>query len=214
MPIYHDITVPAYPETPLWPGDGPLEVELTASIANGDDANVSQVRLSTHTATHVDAPFHFIQDGKKLWDIPLDIFIGPCWVAEFANRNAVDDADLEAAVPPGTERLLIKTANSRLWETGRRDFATDYAHVTPAAAQWCVRRGIKLIGTDYLSIESFSNYDGSKPGVHLTLLGNDIIILETINLTGIEPGPYQLICLPLLVGKGDGAPARCVLVEG
>jgi arylformamidase len=188
-------------------------VELAASIENGDAANVSRLCLSSHSGTHIDAPFHFIRDGKKLWDIPLDTLIGPCWVAEFPELDAIDESDLEAAVPPGTERLLLKTRNSKLWEMGRSDFATDYVYLTTAAAAWIVRRGIKLIGMDYLSIESFSNYDGSGPGVHITLLGNDVIILETINLTGIAPGAYQLICLPLLVGKGDGAPARVVLVK-
>jgi arylformamidase len=213
MPIYHDITVPVSANTPLWPGDGPLEVELVASMADGDGANVSRVCLSTHTATHVDAPFHFFQDGKKLWEIPLDTFIGPCWVADFPELDAIDEANLEAAVPPGTERLLLKTRNSKLWETGRSDFATDYAYVTTAAAQWCVRRGIKLVGIDYLSLDDYSDYDGSEPGAHLALLRNEVIILETINLTGIAPGEYHLICLPLLVGNGDGAPARVVLVE-
>jgi arylformamidase len=214
MPIYHDITVPLVPGTPLWPGDGGLQVNTVGSIANGDEANVSRVCFSTHSATHVDAPFHFIQDGKKLWEIPIDTLVGPCWVAEFPEQNSIDESDLEAIVPPGVERLLLKTTNSAHWENKRPDFDEDYAHITCAAAEWCVRRGIKLIGIDYLSVESFRNYSSEGPGVHLALLGNDIIILETINLTGIASGAYQLVCLPLLVGNGDGAPARCVLVEG
>ncbi|MDO8587461.1 MAG: cyclase family protein [Armatimonadota bacterium] len=213
MPIYHDITVPVSPETPLWPGDGPVRVEMVADMAKGAPANVSRLCLSSHTGTHVDAPFHFIRNGKKLPEIPLDTLIGPCWVAEFPDLDAVDAVDLEATVPVGTERLLLKTRNSRLWDEKRSDFITDYVFVTPAAAEWIVRRGIRLVGIDYLSLDAYSEYVESAPSAHLTLLRNEVVILETVNLSGIAEGRYQLICLPLLAGNGDGAPARVVLVE-
>jgi arylformamidase len=215
MPIYHDISVPVSSETPLWPGDGPVEITLVASIARGDGANVSRLCLSSHTATHLDAPFHFLQDGKKLDQIPLDTLIGPCWVAEFPELDSIDEADLEAVVPTGTERLLLKTKNSKLWEQKRTDFATDYVFITGAAAEWIVRRGIRLVGIDYLSVDNYSDYVGPVvPAAHDALLRGEVVILETINLTGVASGAYQLICLPPLVGNGDGAPARVVLVEG
>jgi len=109
-----------------------------------------------------------------------------------------------------TERLLLKTNNSRLWAAGRREFAEDYVYIKPDAAEWAVRRQIRLIGTDYLSIEQYAS---ERHAVHRTLLGNEIVVLEAVNLSEIRPGRYELICLPLLVPGCDGAPARVVLVE-
>lgn len=212
MPIYYDITVPVFPETPLWPGDGTLQVDMIASMEKGSLANVSKLCFSSHSGTHVDAPFHFIRDGKKVWDIPLDYLIGPCWVVEFPDVDSVDVADLESQVPAGTERLLLKTKNSKLWEEKRSDFVTDYVYLTPAGSEWAVSRGIKLVGIDYLAIDRFEDNPG-KVGAHLALLRAGAVVLETLNLSGINPGPYHLFCLPLLAGAGDGAPARAVLVE-
>jgi arylformamidase len=212
MPTYHDITVPVFPETPLWDGDGPLQVEMVCSIDRGGPANVSSLCLSSHAGTHVDAPFHFIKDGSKVWDIPLDALIGPCWVAEFPDVDAIDAKDLEAQVPAGTERLLLKTRNSRLWQEKRSDFVTDFVYLTPAGAEWAVSHGIRLVGIDYLSIDRYED-NPHQVGAHLGLLRNGVVVLETLNLNGIAPGAYGLICLPLLAGGGDGAPARTVLVE-
>jgi len=210
MPIYHDITVPVSPEVPPWPGDAPTEIVATSRISEGASSNVSRLCFSSHAATHVDAPSHFIRDGKTLECMPMDALIGPAWVAEFPEPDVVDEADLEALVPIGVERLLLKTRNSRLWARARREFVTDFVHITPAAAEWIVRRKIRLVGIDYLSIQQF---DAPEPATHRTLLTNDVVILEGVNLLRIQPGPYHLICLPLLVTGCDGAPARVVLAE-
>ena len=211
MPIYHDITVPISPNTPGWPGDAPIEVESTSSIARGATCNVSRLCFSSHAATHIDAPFHFIRDGGRLDEMPLETLIGPAWVAHFPDLDSIDASDLRAAaIPRDTSRLLLKTRNSELWAAGHREFVTDFVHITPQAAEWLVDRGMRLIGTDYLSIQEFG---AAEPLTHRILLGNEVVILEGVNLSGIHPGPYHLICLPLLVPGCDGAPARVVLVE-
>jgi arylformamidase len=117
---------------------------------------------------------------------------------------------LEGRVPSRTERLLLKTANSQLWRRDKTSFTTDYAALSPEGARWVIERGIKLVGIDYLSIEPFAD---ATYATHRALLGNGILIIEALNLTGIEPGEYGLICLPLPLTAGDGAPARVLLIR-
>jgi len=209
MPVYYDITVPVSPDTPPWPGDTPTQIEAALRISRGDSCNLSRLSFSSHAATHVDAPSHFVRDGKTLEQMPLDALIGPAWVAEFPDPDSIDEVDLDALVPSGVERLLIKTKNSRFWEEGKRDFVTNFVFITPGGAEWIVRRGVRLVAIDYLSIQQF---DAPDSATHLTLLKNEVIIIEGVNLSRVQPGPYQLICLPLLVPGCDGAPARVALV--
>lgn len=207
-----DITVPLSPELPVWPGDPQVRVEPVMRIASGDIANVSGVSLSSHTGTHVDAPWHFIENGATLDDIPPERWVGPCVVVEIpAGAGRVEPEHLDAAdLPSGTERLLVRTANSTLWQPGKRDFFERYVALSPAAARWIVDRSIRLVGIDYLSIEAF---DDKKHETHRTLLGAGVLIVEGLNLTDVTPGPYTLLCLPLRLAAGDGAPARVLLVQ-
>ncbi len=207
-----DISVPLAPDVPVWPGDPEVRVEPMMRIAAGDVANVSALALSSHTGTHVDAPWHFIENGATLDEIPPERWIGPCVVIDIPlHAHRVEPEHLDAAnLPSGTERLLLRTANSTLWGTQGREFREDYVALSPAAARWVVDHGIQLIGIDYLSIEAF---DDQEHATHLTLLGADVLIIEGLNLTDVTPGPYTLLCLPLRLAGGDGAPARVLLVQ-
>jgi len=180
-----------------------------ARIAEGSRSNVSRITLGTHTGTHVDPPIHFIPDGKAVDELDLEVLIGPALVVDMRGRSAITIADLEATIPAGVERLLFKTDNSRLWARGG-EFTPDYVALTAEAAHWLVARGLKLVGTDYLSVE---RYGDPHPGAHSMLLGAGVIIVEGLNLLDVQPGLYQLICLPLKIAQGDGAPARAVLVS-
>lgn len=209
MPIY-DISVPISPSLPTWPGDhSPVQIEPVARIAQGGRANVSRITLGTHTGTHVDPPIHFIANGKAVDQLDLEVLIGPALVTDMRGRSAITVADLEAAVPPGVERLLFKTDNSRLWAM-EGGFTPDYVALTAQAAHWLVVRGLRLVGTDHLSVQ---RYGDPHPGAHNTLLGAGVVIVEGLNLLNVQPGLYQLICLPLKIAQGDGAPARAVLVS-
>lgn len=207
-----DVTLPLSPDLPVWPGDPAIEVAPVTRIADGDEANVSRLSLSSHSGTHVDAPWHFIAGGAKLDAIAPERWIGPCRVVAIpGDVTRIEPAHLEAAeIPPGTERLLFKTANSARWVPGKLDFVEDYVAFSPAAARWVVAHGIRLVGIDYLSIEGT---DDPTSETHRTLLGHDVLIIENLNLSGIVPGPYTLICLPLRLMAGDGAPARVLLVR-
>ena len=115
-----------------------------------------------------------------------------------------------AGAPPGVRRLLLKTTNSDKNLLSNRDFQEKYVSLSPEGARWVVDRGVQLIGIDYLSVEAY-NY--ANQDTHRVLLGNRLVILEGIDLSQIESGPYNLFCLPLKLARGDGAPARAVLVE-
>lgn len=213
-PALIDITLPFSPALPVWPTHAASEVGPFRRIAEGGPSNVSRLTLTSHAGTHVDAPWHFVDDGRKLEEIPLGRWVGPCWVADVPDeRRVVEPADLERAeIPAGTERLLVRTANSTGWGAwdGRQPlpFRGDYVGLSPAAAGWVVERGVRLIGWDYLSVGPFGP---ANRETHLTLLGNDVLILETITLAAVAPGPYRLLCLPLRLTIGDGAPARATL---
>ncbi len=207
-----DVSVSLSSDLPVWPGDPDVAVEPAARIARGDVCNVSRLALSSHTGTHVDAPWHFVDGAAKLDEIPPQRWIGPCFVARVPeDARRVELAHMEAAgIPPGTERLLLRTANSARWRPGKLTFDEHYVALSPVAARWVVERGIGLVGIDYLSIEAF---DDLAHETHLTLLGNGVLIVEGLNLGAIEPGPYTLLCLPLPLAGGDGAPAHVLLIQ-
>jgi len=206
-----DVTVLVSEGLPVWPGDPKVRVAAVSRIAAGDLFNVSAARMSFHTGTHVDAPWHVDDAGTRLDDIPIERWIGPCWVAEIPSGVETIEPEhlIAAAIPDGTDRLLFRTANSGYWQTIDHPFVTDFVSLSAAGAQWIVDRGIHLVGIDYLSIECADDVTGLT---HRTLLTNDVLIVEGLNLARVEPGRYTMICLPLRLVAGDGAPARVVLV--
>jgi len=206
---YFDVSVPISGSTPVYEGDPPVEVSLKMSMAEGAFANVSQVCMGVHTGTHVDAPNHFIEGTRRVVDLDLDVLIGPCTVVEFEHEVlAIQPGDVEPIEP--AERLLFKTRNSDFWSDPSAGFRKDFTYIEPDAARVLVEKGIRLIGFDYLSVEAF---EAETPDTHIAFLEKEIVILEGLDLRGISPGDYELICLPMKFdgGAGDGAPARTVL---
>ncbi|MGQ9525473.1 MAG: cyclase family protein [Armatimonadota bacterium] len=213
MPTYYDITVPIRAGMPVWPGDPQVDVHPLKQIGPEGGSNVSLFAFSSHTGTHLDAPFHFIPSGRRLEQIRAEELVGPCWVADLSSAEGhICARDLsEAGIPEGTTRLLLKTRNSVLWRDPSAEFHRDFIGVAADGARWLVSKGVRLVGIDYLSIEPFRT-----PGAptHKTLLGSDVVVLEGVNLDGVPAGPYELICLPLLVPGADGSPVRAVLLSG
>ena len=208
MKLY-DITVPISNELPVYPGDPAIQITRVMSLEKGDIARVSHVSFSTHIGTHIDPPCHFIQDGKPADELPLDIFIGPARVVDVGDVNSIDAALLAGLDLDGVERLLFKTRNSRFWRE-TKEFQKEFVYLETDGAELLVRRGLRLVGIDYLSIEKF-NFD--KPTTHWTLLGAGVVVVEGLDLNDVPPGDYELICLPLKIKNGDGGPARVVLRE-
>lgn len=207
MPIY-DITVPIRSGMPVYEGDPGIEIKAWTALAKGDSSNVSVLHFGAHTGTHVDAPAHFIAGARQVDALSLETLIGPARVIRVPDEvMEIDPAFLAKCDLDQVERVLFHTRNSGFWNEG---FRKDFTHLSPAAAEQLVELGVKLVGTDYLSIEKFHS---GHHRTHLALLSKNIVIVEGLNLSGIEAGDYELMCLPLKIaeGAGDGAPARVVL---
>ena len=210
MPIY-DVTVPISTDLPTWPGDPAVEITDWRTLANGDGVNVSGLSFGAHTATHVDAPAHFIEGAPNVESLPLDGLIGEAEVVEVPpDRLAIDNDFVLAHCDSQAKRILFKTRNSAFWSEVKHEFHTDFTYLDLEAARTLAQRGVKLVGIDYLSIEKFGS---PKHETHLALLSKGVIIVEGLNLTEVPAGKYELICLPLRLrsNQGDGAPARVVL---
>jgi arylformamidase len=193
---------------PIYEGDPGVDIKAWSALAKGDSANVSLLQLGAHTGTHVDAPAHFIEGERKVDALSMETLLGPARVVRVPDEITQIDSDFIAhAHLEQTERVLFHTRNSTFWNEG---FRKDFTHLLPDAAEKLIEMGVKLVGTDYLSIEKFHSGDHRT---HLTLLSNNVIIIEGLNLSEVPAGEYELICLPLKIaaGAGDGAPARVVL---
>jgi arylformamidase len=194
-----DISLPIRTGMVTYPGDPAVTVERVASLADGDPVNLSQVAMGLHSGTHVDAPVHFVEGGAGIDELALDVLIGPC---EVIALDSLDTSTVAAAVRD-VERVLFRTPNSELW--GRDSFADDFLQLDGDAARVLVERGVRLVGVDYLSV--------GDADAHTVLLRAGVVAVEGLDLRAVEPGPYELICLPLRVVGADGAPARAVLVR-
>jgi arylformamidase len=194
-----DISVPVRTGMVTYPGDPEVRLERVKAIADGESANLSKLDLGVHSGTHVDAPLHFIDGADGADELPLDVLNGPCEVVEAA---ALDESAV-GAVPEGAERVLFKTPNSELW--AQNAFPETFERLDGAAARALVERGVRLVGVDYLSV--------GDEDVHRVLLGAGVVPVEGLDLRGVEPGSYELHCLPLRLVGSDGAPARAILVR-
>lgn len=203
-----DISIPNGVEQHVYPGDPVPRIESVRRIAAGDPCNLSLLHLGSHTGTHVDAPYHFLADGPCLGEVPLDRMVGECLVADLRGRRAVDAASLAGVPVRRGDILLCLTDNSAKWEAAA--FQRDFTYVTRDAADVLVDRGVRALGMDYLSIEEFGSPDFP---VHHRLLGAGVFVIEGLDLRGVAPGRYYLVCLPLKFAALDGAPARAVLLE-
>jgi arylformamidase len=194
-----DISVPLREGMVTYPGDPVVRMERAASIAGGDVVNLTRMDFGLHSGTHVDAPVHFIDGASGVDQIPLEALIGPCEVVEVPDLGR----DSVARAPEAAARVLFKTPNSELW--ARNEFVEEFARLDGEAAALLVGRGVRLVGVDYLSV--------GDEDAHHALLEAGVVPVEGLDLRGVEPGGYDLICLPLRVAGADGAPARAVIVR-
>jgi arylformamidase len=189
-----------------WPGERGLERTLTKTHAR-DGWETSELSLCGHLGTHVDAPAHLFPDGKRLGGLPLDLFIGPALVVDCGEARVIGAEIFPIdEIKPG-DRVLLKTLNSARKSEAFRE---DYAYPDGAAARLFVERGISLLGVDGPSVDGFEG----EPVVHRLLFERNIPALEGLDLSGVAPGRYTLVCLPLRIEGADGAPCRAVLLDG
>lgn len=205
----YDITLTISPGLPTWPGDPIVVLERVGKMENGSNANVSRIDMGVHTGTHVDAPYHFLAEGKTVDQLNLNLLAGRAYVLHLPEAKMITAAVLdEAQIPPRTRRLLFKTRNSSYWSQPEAGFQTDFVGITADGAEFLVKRGVKLVGVDYLSV---APYHESRP-THEILLSAGVVILEGLDLSLVSQGRYTLFCLPLKLAGSDGAPARAILI--
>ena len=209
MKVY-DISLPISSELVSWPGDPSPKVIKVLSINEGDACNVTKLEMGVHTGTHIDSPNHFIEDGITTDSMQLEVLMGKCLVIEITSKSNIQVSDLYDFEIGKYERLLLKTKNSVHWENDSKKFDKNFIALSLEAAEYLVKSGIKLIGIDYLSIEA---YGVREHKVHHHLLNNQIAILEGLNLSKVDEGEYELICLPLKLVDCDGAPVRAILKD-
>ena len=208
----YDITVPISPGMLAWPGDPKLEISQVSAIAQGAESNVSQLRMSVHTGTHIDAPKHFLDGGKTIDQINLQKLIGPAFVMVISDEVSVITKETLTEHPAfpalaKVRKVLFRTRNSVFWPNGPNEFQQEYVGFDPAAAQLLADLGMDLVGVDYLSVASYNDTDIP----HKILLEKEVVLLEGIDLTKVPEGYYELYCLPLLLSGCDGSPARVIL---
>ncbi len=206
MMRYIDVTRRVDPTLICWPGHALPEADWGKRIQRGDHCNASSWRLSAHTGTHADAPLHFVEGGRSIDQVPLEVFVGDCIVVDVRSTEGQVLGTAMAARDRGHKRVLIRTGFPE-----RADGGVYPPHgplMTPEAAAILLEGGMQLVGTDRLSVDVSG---GGDYHLHHLLLGAGCVIVEGLLLTDVEPGPYLLSALPLRLGGGEASPIRAVL---
>ncbi|HKC20908.1 MAG TPA: RpiB/LacA/LacB family sugar-phosphate isomerase [Gaiellaceae bacterium] len=202
--IVHDISVPIRPGMHVYSGNPGVTLSRHESIADGAHANVSRLDLGVHSGTHVDGALHFIDGAAGTEALPLETLVGPVLVVDATGVETDLDEDAVKGLSLGdAERVLLKTRNSELWELP--EFTHDFIRLTGSGARYLIDRGVRLVGIDYLSIGDVD--------AHRELLGAGVVAVEGLDLRAVEPGPYELVCLPIRLEGSDGAPSRAILMR-
>jgi arylformamidase len=209
-----DISRPMTATTACWPGDVPFAFRLGWKIADGASVNVGAIETSVHTATHCDAPFHYDDAGATVDRIPLDVFVGPCWVVDVRGRAGEEwfwwttvCSLRHGFYQPDfaqTPRILFRTGG---WPDTSR-FPEVIPTLHPKLADSFSTLGVKLIGVDLPSVDPL---DSKTLDVHHALGRHGVTVLEGLWLEDVPEGRYELIALPLRIAGADGSPVRAAL---
>jgi arylformamidase len=200
-----DISMPLYTKIPGWPGDTPFTFDLAWTIEQSGSVNVGRVEMSTHTGTHIDAPYHFDNHGKKVLELPLELYAGLASVIDLVGHE-ITAAFLQDKIKQNTKRVLFKTG---CW-VDRTLFPESITPIPTEVVHFLHECGVELIGVDMPSVDPL---DSKELPAHHALHQHNIHILEGLMLDHIEEGEYELIALPLPLQDADGCPVRAVLRE-
>ena len=205
---FHDITRPLHAALAPWPGDTPFDFRLTWRMDAGAPVNVGAVTMGTHNGTHADAPHHFLPDGARIDALDPALYLGPALVADVSGAGWSIPPDALGDAPrhfqAGVTRLLLRTG---AWPDSTR-FPARIPTLAPGVPAWLGGQGVRLLGLDVPSVDDIESKD--LP-VHHALAAAGVHILESLDLSGVPPGVYELIALPLRIAGGDAAPVRAVL---
>jgi arylformamidase len=205
----YDISLSIEPGLPTWPTSEGFRTRQAMRIEDGDSANVTILEMDVHTGTHVESGLHFLADGNPIESLSLDQLVGTAVVVEIKGPAVTAESLELAGIPTDAQRLLIKTENSARWAAGERTFDPVYVSLTQDAARWIVKRGLRLVGIDHLSIQQFDD-DGET---HRILMRAGVAILEGLTLANVEPGTYTLVAAPIKLMGIEAAPVRAILID-
>jgi arylformamidase len=198
-----DVSVPIRPGMVHYPGDPGVSLHHEKHLDRGDVATVSKLELGVHTGTHVDAPVHFLRGTPGIDELALEDMIGPARVIDLPEVEVITAQQLAPAEITRGERILLRTRNSlHAWTSDT--FVENYTHLDTTAARLLADRRVRMIAIDYLSIGGGD--DG--PEVHRILLSAGVVIVEGLDLSRVPAGRYDVVCMPIKIMGGDGAPAR------
>ena len=204
MKIY-DISLTLSPNLTTSPNEDFFHLEFVKRFAH-NQVNLSKLTLGNHNGTHIDAPFHFVEDGKTVEKVDPEKLIGPCQVLEVAPKtNLIEKSDIEGKIK--SKRILFKTSNSALLD---KPFTSNYVSIGLSSAQYLAGLKTELVGIDYFGCEA-----KGSPGhpVHTVLLKSDVVIVEGINLLEVEPGEYEIFVGALKIAAAEATPARVFLIK-
>lgn len=198
-----DISMELSSQTPEWPGDLPFDYKLSVSKEQSGSVNVGQLTSSTHIGTHVDAPFHYDDEGIKIDELPLEVYRSTAQVADVRGLAKITREDLPP-VEDGVTTILLK---SDVWKD-RTKFPQTWPLFDPGIAEWMAENGIRLLGVDVPSVDAETS---KELPMHMAMNRNSRFILEGIVLDEVEVGVYELIALPLKIKGAEGSPVRAIL---
>ncbi|QWG33862.1 arylformamidase [Bacillus mycoides] len=199
-----DISQPLNNDIATWPGDTPFSYEISWSKEDSGSVNVGKLTMSIHTGTHIDAPFHFDNDGKKVLDLDIHVYVGAARVIDVSGLESIGKKELERFKLEGVERLLLRTSS----HGKAQEFPEKIPYLRADIADFLSSKGIRLIGVDVPSVDPL---DDKELAAHHQLFKHGIHILENVVLDHVADGDYELIALPLALTDADGSPVRAVI---
>ncbi|EJV72381.1 kynurenine formamidase [Bacillus mycoides] len=199
-----DISQPLNNDIATWPGDTPFSYEVSWSKEDSGSVNVGKLTMSIHTGTHIDAPFHFDNDGKKVLDLDIHVYVGAARVIDVSGLESIGKKELERFKLEGVERLLLRTSS----HGKAQEFPEKIPYLRADIADFLSSKGIRLIGVDVPSVDPL---DDKELAAHHQLFKHGIHILENVVLDHVADGDYELIALPLALTDADGSPVRAVI---
>ncbi len=206
---FHDISVSLGGESINFPGDTPYRRKRVHRLERWDDCNLSEITMSAHAGTHMDAPSHFLPDGQTIDHIPVEKCLLPALVVHVLEGVSIGPSDLQGVDVRSGDAILFKTRNSTQGLVTKGVFDEDFVYLSEKGADWCLQKRVGMVGIDYISVEK---YEALEAPVHRKILRGGIPILEGINLRDVPEGRYTLYAFPLKIKDGEGAPVRAVLM--
>lgn len=204
MSVIYDISPVLSNKTPVWPGDTPLSRSVLLSIGNGANIDLSTLNSTVHIGAHADAPSHYLVDGADIANVPLEPYIGECCVIFVPNQKAIGPEHLQIVAKNKSSRVIIRTDSF----DHNGPFDKDFTYLKPTTVAFLAELGVCLIGIDTPSFDAFDSKDLPS---HQELGKRKIYNIEGLYLSGIEPGIYEFIGLPLKLKGFDASPIRAIL---